>query len=129
MGEKENPVRAASKRSMSCAKRKVKGEWLSLFADDAILEDPIGRSLLDKEGNGHRGKAAISAFYNRNIASGARRFETKDSFACGEEVANVGNIHITFPDGKVALCEGMFVYKVDGEGKLFELLRRILHGN
>ena len=121
MSEKEHPARVASKRSMSCAERKAKEEWLSLFADDAIIEDPVGRSPLDKEGKGHRGKQALSAFYDRHIAVSGRRFEITDSFACGQEVANVGKIHIVFPDGKEALCEGVFVYKVDEEGKIVAL--------
>ena len=121
MSEKEHPARVASKRSMSCAERKAKEEWLSLFADDAIIEDPVGRSPLDKEGKGHRGKQALSAFYDRHIAVSGRRFEITDSFACGQEVANVGKIHIVFPDGKEALCEGVFVYKVNEEGKIVAL--------
>ena len=121
MSEKELPARVAAKRSMSCAERKAKEEWLSLFADDAIIEDPVGRSPLDKEGKGHRGKQALSAFYDRHIAVSGRRFEITDSFACGQEVANVGKIHIVFPDGKEALCEGVFVYKVDEEGKIVAL--------
>ena len=118
MSEKEHPARVASRRSMNCAERRAKEEWLTLFADDAVLEDPVGRSPLDKEGKGHRGKEAISAFYDRHIAVSGRRFEIKDSFACGQEVANVGKIHIVFPDGREALCEGVFVYKVNEEGKI-----------
>ena len=118
MSEKEHPARVASRRSISCAERRAKEEWLSLFADDAVLDDPVGRSPLDKEGKGHRGKEAISAFYDRHIAVSGRRFEIKDSFACGQEVANVGKIHIVFPDGREALCEGVFVYKVNEEGKI-----------
>ena len=121
MSDKEHPARVASKRSMSCAERKAKEEWLSLFADDAIIEDPVGRSPLDKEGKGHRGKQALSAFYDRHIAVSGRRFEITDSFACGQEVANVGKIHIVSPDGKEALCEGVFVYKVNEEGKIVAL--------
>jgi ketosteroid isomerase-like protein len=121
MSEKEHPARVASERSMSCAERWAKEEWLSLFADDATIEDPVGRSPLDKEGKGHRGKAAITAFYDRHIAPSSRKFEITDSFACGQEVANVGKIHIVFPDGKKALCEGVFVYKVNEEGKIVAL--------
>jgi hypothetical protein len=58
------------KHSMSCAERGAKEEWLSLFADDATLEGPAGRSPLDKEGKRHRGKDAISTFYDRHITSG-----------------------------------------------------------
>ena len=34
--------------------------WLSLFADDAVVQDPIGPSPFDPEGVGHRGLAAIA---------------------------------------------------------------------
>jgi steroid delta-isomerase len=121
MSDREHPARVASQRSMSSAERRAKEEWLSLFADDAILEDPIGRSPLDKEGKGHRGKAALAAFYDRHIAVSGRKFEIQDSFACGLEVANVGRIHIVFPDGREARCEGVFVYRVNEEGKIVSL--------
>lgn len=121
MTEKEHSARMASKRSMSCAERKAREEWLSLFADDAVIEDPVGRSPLDKEGKGHRGQEAIAAFYDRHIAVSGRRFEIKDSFACGQEVANVGRIHIVFPDGREAVCEGVFVYRVNEDGLITAL--------
>jgi ketosteroid isomerase-like protein len=121
MSDKEHPARIAAQRSMSCAERRAKEEWLSLFADDAVVEDPIGRSPLDKEGKGHRGKAALAAFYDRHIAVSGRRFEIRDSFACGQEVANVGRIHIVFPDGREAICEGVFVYRVNDDGKIVSL--------
>lgn len=121
MSDKEHPARIASRRSMSCAERKAREEWLSLFAEDAIIEDPIGRSPLDKEGQGHRGKEAIAAFYDRHVAPSGRKFEIRDSFACGREVANVGRIHLVFPDGREAVCDGVFVYRVDEEGRIVAL--------
>ena len=39
-----------------------------MFADDAIVEDPIGPSHFDPEGKGHRGKEAIAKFYDMAIA-------------------------------------------------------------
>ena len=39
-----------------------------MFADDAIVEDPIGPSHFDPEGKGHRGRDAISAFWDKAIA-------------------------------------------------------------
>ena len=37
---------------------------LAVFADDAIVEDPIGPSHFDPEGKGHRGKEAIAKFFD-----------------------------------------------------------------
>ena len=121
MNPKEHPARIASQRSMSCSERRSKEEWLSLFADDAIVEDPVGPSPLDQEGKGHRGKEAISTFFDRNIAPSGRKFEIKDSFACGQEVANVGTIHLFLADGREGRCDGVFLYKVNEEGKIVSL--------
>lgn len=117
----EHPARIAGKQSMSAAERKAKDEWLALYADDAKIEDPVGPSPMDPEGLGHSGKAAITAFWDNNIANTGLKFEIRDSFACGQEVANVGAIHLSFPDGSTALCEGVFKYHVNDEGKITSL--------
>ncbi len=39
-----------------------------VFADDAIVEDPIGPSVFASEGVGHRGRGAIAAFWDKAIA-------------------------------------------------------------
>ena len=60
-----------------------KEAWLDVFADDAIVEDPIGPSYFDPEGKGHRGKEAISAFYDTAIAPNKLEFNFVDTFQCG----------------------------------------------
>ncbi|MBM3133556.1 MAG: nuclear transport factor 2 family protein [Chloroflexi bacterium] len=118
---KEHPARTAGKRSMSAAERRAREEWLSLYADDAKVEDPVGPSPMDPEGKGHKGKEALARFFDANIANTKIRFEIKDSFAAGQECANVGAINLTFPDGSTGLCEGVFVYRVNAEGKIISL--------
>ena len=54
------PVHLAGKRSREAAIAHDKEAWLANFADDAIVEDPIGPSHFDPEGKGHRGKEAIA---------------------------------------------------------------------
>jgi steroid delta-isomerase len=117
----EHPARLASRRSMQAVKAKTKEAWLDLFADDAVIEDPIGVSPLDPEGKGQVGKAAISAFWEQNIALNQIEFDIRQSYACGNEVANVGTITTTLPNGMKALAEGVFVYKVNAAGKLVSL--------
>ena len=53
---------------MNACHEKDKQAWVDNFADDALIEDPIGRSPLDPEGKGHRGKEAISRFWDNQIA-------------------------------------------------------------
>lgn len=120
----DHPARLASQRSMEIVQKKgdnAKERWLALFADDAIIEDPIGRSPFDPDGQGHRGKAAIAAFWDMTIASVALKFEIEKSYACGHEVANVGTITSTLPDGKSIDVPGVFTYRVDDEGKIVAL--------
>lgn len=117
----EHPARAAGEISMRCAENKDRERWLSNFAEDAIVQDPVGPSPMDPEGKGHIGKQAIGAFWDSNIASTGIKFDIRDSFACGQEVANVGTINLTFPNGATARCEGVFVYRVNDEGKVLSL--------
>ena len=117
----EHPARLASQRSMEAVRAKTKEAWLELFADDAIIEDPIGVSPLDPEGKGQVGKAAISAFWDQHIALNQIEFDIRHSYACGSEVANVGVITTTLPNGMQALAEGVFIYKVNDQGKLVSL--------
>ena len=118
----EHPARAASQRSMAAVKAQDRAAWLALFADDAVVEDPVGPSWLDPTGEGHRGKEAIGRFFDTTIATlEGVRFEIVDSFAAGDEVANVGTIHLHFPGGGVGRCEGVFVYRVDDDGLLVSL--------
>ncbi len=117
----EHPARSASHRSMQAVRQKTRQAWIDLFADDAIIEDPVGVSPLDPEGKGHRGKAAIAAFWDANIAPNTIEFDIWHSYACGSEVANVGKITTTMPNGMQAVAEGVFMYKVNAAGKLLSL--------
>ena len=56
---------------------KDKAKWLSLFAENAVVQDPIGASPLDPSGEGHKGLEAIEAFYDNVIANGDLIFEIK----------------------------------------------------
>ena len=64
----EHPVRRLSQRSYDLVSRKQKDEWLTLWAEDAVIEDPVGPSFFDPDGNGHHGLDAISAFWDLAIA-------------------------------------------------------------
>ena len=97
-----------------------KETWLNLFADDAIVEDPIGPSHFDPEGKGHRGRDEIAAFWDKAIAPNQLEFNFLYNFQCGNEEANVGNIVIT-TGGYQVTAEGVFTYKVDDDGKLVAL--------
>jgi ketosteroid isomerase-like protein len=117
-----HPARVMSQRSMDAVGARDKEGWLALWAEDGWVEDPIGVSFIDPTGLGHHGPEARAAFWDSNIGSTeAIRFDIHDSFAAGNEVANVATIHITLPGGTTTRCEGVFVYRLDDEGKLLSL--------
>ena len=117
----EHPARAASHRSMNAVHNKDKAAWLDNFADDAIVEDPVGPSPLDPSGEGHRGRTAIAAFWDNQIAPNRVLFNIRESYASGSECANVGTITIVMEGGAVMLVDGVYTYRVDAKGKLVAL--------
>ena len=117
----DHPAHIAGQRSREAVRAHDKQAWLEVFADDAIVEDPIGPSAFDPEGKGHRGQDAIAAFWDKAIAPTERlEFNFVDTFQCGNEEANVGSIVIT-TGGHQVTAEGVFTYKVNDEGKLVAL--------
>jgi ketosteroid isomerase-like protein len=116
-------ARELARRSQSAVHRKDREAWLGLFAPDAVVADPIGPSPLDPAGEGHRGPAAIAAFYDSVIAPNAQvSFEIERSYLCGDEVADVGTIRTTLPGGDhVVLVRGVYTYRTDGSGRIAAL--------
>ena len=118
---RQHPARDAALKSIQCVQNGDREGWLSVWHPEACIEDPVGPSLLDPEGKGHRGIAAITAFYDTVIAPAQVRFHIRESFACGNECANVGTITTKTADGSIGRCELVMVYKVDDQGKVLSL--------
>jgi steroid Delta-isomerase len=116
-------ARELARRSQAAVTAKDRAAWLSLFAPDAVVQDPIGPSPLDPEGAGHRGPAAIAAFYDTVIAPAERiTFEIERSYQCGDEVADVGVIRTTLAGGRhVAVVRGVYTYRGNGAGQIAAL--------
>ncbi|WP_031465308.1 nuclear transport factor 2 family protein [Sciscionella sediminilitoris] len=120
--EKAHPARDAARRSCALVAARDKQGWLDLFAEDAIIEDPVGPSPFDPEGKGHKGKTAIAEFWDKTIGiTESMEFEFTESFAAGNEVANIGTITNYFPGGHSIAVELVSTYKVDDSGKLLSL--------
>jgi len=123
MAEETVTARDLARRSQAAVRAKDRATWLSLFAPDAVIQDPIGASPFDPAGNGHRGPEAIAAFYDKVIApNDLITFEIENSYLCGNEVADVGVIRTVLPGGQhVALVRGVYTYRSDGGAKLVAL--------
>src|SRR5258708_12053991 len=120
MPEVRPTARELGGRSQAAVTAKDRDAWLSLFASDAVVQDPIGPSPLDPQGSGHSGPAAIAAFYDNVIAPAERiTFEIERSYLCGDEVADVGVIRTTLPGGRhLAVAPAVYTYRRTAAAKL-----------
>ena len=106
--------------SRDYAVAKDKENWLELFAKDAIVQDPIGRSPLDPEGNGHKGIAAIEKFYDTVIANGDIEFTIIESIPCADECANYAQIVNLVGDIKIE-TKMIVIYRINSNNKIESL--------
>jgi len=115
----DHPARAASQRSYSAVAKGDLDEWLTVYAEDAVIEDPVGPSMFDPEGKGHHGHDGIRAFWDLAIAPiETFRFVIHDSHANGVTCANVGTITTRFPDGTTADTDLVMVYTINEDGRV-----------
>jgi steroid Delta-isomerase len=117
----EHSARVAGLNSVRNVKAKDKAAWLSLFADDAVIEDPVGVSPLDPSGQGHRGKEAIARFWDTVIAPGEVEMRIRESYPSGDECANVVSLVNRMPGGVEIGTDCVIVYRVNGAGKIVSL--------
>src|SRR5688500_20333742 len=114
-----HPAREASQRSYSAVAKGDLAEWLTVYAEDAVLEDPVGPSMFDPEGKGHRGHEGISAFWKLAIEPiETFEFTIDESFANpgSNTRANLGRIKTSFPDGSYTVTDLIMVYVVNEDG-------------
>ena len=115
------PGLAAAHASWDAVHRKAKQDWLDLMADDVVIEDPIGVSVLDPVGKGQCGKEAVSAFWDKNMAQSKIEIDAHESYAVGNESAHLMTLTTTLPNGAKTIVRGIFTYLVNESGKLTNL--------
>ena len=106
--------------SRDYAVAKDKKNWLALFDQDAVVQDPIGKSPLDPEGNGHQGIAAIEKFYDTVIANGNIEFTIVESIPCANECANYAQIVNLVGDIKIE-TKMIVIYRINSNNKIESL--------
>lgn len=115
----DHPARVASMRSYSAVADGDLERWLTVYAPDAVIEDPVGPSMFDPEGLGHRGHDAIRAFWALAIEPIATfAFTITESLANpgSNTCANVGSIRTSFADGSHTTTDLVMVYVVNDDG-------------
>jgi steroid delta-isomerase len=115
-----SPALAASQASWRCVQAGDKQGWLDLMTDDVLIEDPIGPSVTNPDGAGARGKEAVAAFFDRNIAENRLTITCEETFPSSSplEVAHVLLLRAEFAAGGASTVRGVFTYRVDEAGKL-----------
>ena len=89
-------AKEAAIASLSAVRAKNKEGWLALFDADAVVQDPVGASPFDPTGKGHRGHAAIGAFYDNVIAHNDEfDFKILNAFERGDECASFATFQIS----------------------------------
>ena len=106
--------------SRDYAVSKDKQSWLDLFAEDAIVQDPIGKSPLDPVGDGHKGKEEIEKFYDTVIANGNIEFNILESIPCADECANLAQIVNVVGDVKIE-TQMIVINRVNSNDKIVSL--------
>jgi steroid Delta-isomerase len=118
----EHPARRASWRAYDALVRKDKDAYLAAYAEDGVIHDPVGPSDADPQGVGHRGRVALSQFWDKLVAPIDKfRFTFNLSYASGNEVANVGQVTAFLPGDLVMDIDCVFVYQVNDEGLLLSV--------
>ena len=115
------PAQQAGFNSMRHVKARNRAGWLALFADDAVLQDPVGVSPFDPTGLGHKGKEAIGAFWDNVIEPNGVIFRVRESYPAADECANVITLGKTLPNGKLFDVNFVGLYRVNEAGKIVSL--------
>lgn len=112
------PALAASRASWQCVQTHDREGWLALMAPDVVIEDPIGKSITNPDGQGVRGKEAVAAFYDTNIAVNDLTVTCEETFQSSSpnEVAHILVLRSKFDGGVTSAVRGVFCYRVDDDG-------------
>jgi ketosteroid isomerase-like protein len=108
--------------SMRAAVAGDRAAWLALYADDALVEDPVGPSIWDAEGKGHRGKQAIAAFWDKAIGPNrSLQFKVRERYAGADEVASVVTVSTALPDGQKIEFGMVTIHRSNAQGLIQSL--------
>ena len=94
----QRPRRTARLRlSARYASELRKAEWLELYADDAILEDPVSLIALGSCGAWAPGSRGPESVLGSGHRSGEMTYAIRQSYPCGDECANVWTLTNILP--------------------------------
>jgi steroid delta-isomerase len=114
----QSPALTASQSSWRCVQAHDREGWLALMSPDVVIEDPIGKAITNPDGGGVRGKDAVAAFFDTNIAANNLTITCEETFPSSSpnEVAHILLLHSKFEGGFTSTVRGVFTYRVDDAG-------------
>src|SRR6185295_19844296 len=126
-GSRSNhPARIASYRALDAITCADKEGYISLYAPDGVIHDPVGMTAVDPTGAGHRGHDAVSAFWDATVArAGGLKFIVHKSHATHDQVAN----SYTIIPGSMRVHRNRLHLHLPGRRRRFPRLRRGLLGH
>lgn len=109
----------ANMQSIEFAMKGDKDAWLALYDDNAVVQDPVGVSPFDSEGKGHRGKAAISRFWDSIIGPANLTITVEKRCPSGANSCAVLQTAVNdMGNGIKTSIEMVTVYEVNEAGKI-----------
>lgn len=127
MNSNKTPAKLAHERHIKYIHENNREAWLDNMADDVVVEDPVGPTVLNPEGK-PLDKDGMALLWDRSQGKlpadvPPPRHEMHTFYCCGNEVCCVGRTVSLLPrkgDGKLVECiaEGVYIYGVNEEGKI-----------
>lgn len=109
---------ALVERSPAAVAAHDKAAWLSIFARNAVVEDPVG-SAPQRQGEGATRDDALGRFYETFIAPNGIHFEVDRDVVCGNHVMRDLTIIIAMSDTMTVRVPVHLLYEVvEEEGEL-----------
>jgi ketosteroid isomerase-like protein len=115
----EHPAIQANIDSIRLASAGDRDGWLDLYADDAVVQDPVGISPFDATGAGHVGKEAIAKFWDDVIGPSNITLTVHKRIPSGECACAVHQTAINdMGGGAKTEVEMIAVYELNDAGKI-----------
>ena len=87
--ERSNAALEAHKQSIANTMAGNKEAWVALFADDAVVHDPVGKSPHDPTGEGFHGTEGVSKFWDLMIGPGDLILSPHKRICCSDDICAV----------------------------------------
>ena len=96
--------------------------WISLFAEDAGVFDPVGPSPHDPQGKGFFGKAEIGRLWDATVGTFEDvKFVVRERYTGGDQAATLFTVTFTPKAGDTVHLNGIAIHVRSPDGKMKEM--------